>query len=98
MDRRLKLAYLVRARQHVAAGEEHIARQTELVAELERDKHDASEARRLLAKFIVMQSLHIDGLERLEAELLDKDAGAMGRPGADGSVEALPCPYVVKPT
>lgn len=74
MDHRLKLAYLAQARHHVAEGEEHIARQTRLIAELERDGHDANEARRLLAKFIVMQSLHIDGLDRLEAELFNETA------------------------
>lgn len=71
MDRKLKLAHLAQARHHVAQGEEHIARQTRLVAELERDGHDAGEARRLLAQFIVMQSLHIEDCNRLEAELSD---------------------------
>ena len=73
MDRRLKLAYLAQARHHVAQGEEHVARQTRLVAELERDGHDAGEARRLLAQFIVMQSMHIDDCKRLEAELSNEE-------------------------
>jgi hypothetical protein len=73
MDRRLKLQHLVQARQHVAQGEEHIARQTKLVAELERDGHDAAEARRLLARFIVLQSMHTDDCERLERELADDE-------------------------
>lgn len=72
MDRRRKLAYLARARQHVAQGEEYIARQRALVAELERDGHDPNEARRLLAKFIVMQSMHLDDCNRWEAELADE--------------------------
>lgn len=73
MDRRLKLAYLARARHHVAQGEEHIARQTALVAELERDGHDPNEARRLLARFIVMQAMHIDDCNRWEAEVSDEE-------------------------
>lgn len=69
MHRWKKLAHVTQARHHVAQGEEHIARQTRLVAELERDGHDANEARRLLAKFIVMQSMHIDDCARREAAL-----------------------------
>ena len=71
MDRQSKLRHLARARQHVAAGEQHIARQTRLVAELERDGHDVTAARRLLAQFIVIQSMHIEDCERLERELAD---------------------------
>lgn len=74
MDRRLKLAHLAQARHHVAQGEEHVARQTKLVAELERDGHDTSEARRLLAQFIIMQSMHIEDCNRLEAELANEEA------------------------
>ena len=74
MDRRLKLAHLAQARRHVAEGEDHVARQTKLVAELVRDGHDAGAARRLLALFIVMQSMHIDDCNRLEAELVDEEA------------------------
>jgi hypothetical protein len=69
MDRQLKLRHLALARHHVAEGQDHIARQTELVAELERDGHDTGPARRLLAQFIVMQSMHIEDCERLEREL-----------------------------
>ena len=71
MDQQLKPRHLVQARQHVAQGEEHIAQQTRLVAELERDGHDAMPARRLLAQFIVMQSMHIEDCERLEREFAD---------------------------
>jgi hypothetical protein len=76
VDRQLKLAHLAQARRHVAQGEEHVARQTRLVAELERDGHDTSAARRLLAQFIVMQSMHIEDCNRLEAELSDEETRA----------------------
>jgi hypothetical protein len=69
MDRQLQLRHLALARHHAAEGQEHIARQTKLVAELERDGHDTGPARRLLAQFIVMQSMHIEDCERLEREL-----------------------------
>jgi hypothetical protein len=69
MDRRMMLNHVAQARHHVAEGEAHIARQRELVAELERDGHDASDARRLLAQFIVMQTMHMDDCERLERAL-----------------------------
>lgn len=69
MDRRTKLIHLAQARRHVAVGEEHVARQTELIAALERDGHDAREAQCLLARFIVLQTIHIDHCQRLEREL-----------------------------
>jgi hypothetical protein len=69
MDLRTKLIHLAQARRHVAIGEDHIARQAELIDTLVRDGHDASEARRLLARFIVLQAIHIDNCERLEEEL-----------------------------
>jgi hypothetical protein len=71
MDRELKLRHLAMARHHVAEGQEHIARQTKIVAEFERDDHDPTTARRLLAQFIVMQSMHIEDCERLERELTE---------------------------
>jgi hypothetical protein len=67
MDRRITLNHVAQARHHLEEGEAHIARQRELVAELERDWHDASDARRLLAQFIVMQTMHMDDCERLDA-------------------------------
>jgi hypothetical protein len=67
----MKLTHVVQARHHVAEGEEHIARQTDLVADLRRDGHDSGEARRLLAQLIVSQSVHIDNCARLERELFE---------------------------
>ncbi|MGB8629960.1 MAG: hypothetical protein WCD69_11295 [Xanthobacteraceae bacterium] len=69
MNRYILLQHLARARQHVAIGEVHLARQYEIIAEFERDGHDAAEAKRLLAQFIVMQALHIEDCRRLERDL-----------------------------
>jgi hypothetical protein len=69
MNRYRTLQRLAQARHHVAIGEMHLARQYEIICEFERDGHDATEAKKLLAQFIVMQSLHIDDCRRLEREL-----------------------------
>jgi hypothetical protein len=65
----MKLDHLAQARRHVAIGERHIARQRELVIELERDGHDASSAKQLLVQFEELQALHIADRDRLEQEL-----------------------------
>jgi len=49
------------AEQHVALGREQLARQSRIIAELERDGHDSATARTLLATFEGVQ-------ETLEAE------------------------------
>jgi hypothetical protein len=72
MDLGTKLNHLAQARRHVAIGEDHIARQAELIDMLVRDGHDAGEARRLLARFIVLQAIHIDNCGRLERELVEQ--------------------------
>lgn len=62
---------LAEAEDHVAVGEKHIARQKDIVAELERDGHAeaAQTARDLLATFEITQKAHIDDRDRLRAEL-----------------------------
>ncbi len=69
MDRIMLLEYLEMAKRHVAQGERHIAEQTLLLAELERDGHDADEARRLLKNFEDAQRMHIEHLDRLLVKL-----------------------------
>jgi len=86
MDRYVIAQHLAQARRHVAAGELHLARQHEIIAELERDGHDANEAKRLLAQFIVMQALHLEDCRRLERELENIDSGAT--PSAPQEVSA----------
>jgi hypothetical protein len=68
MDRSTLLEHLAQARRHVAAGKRLIARQRELVAELERDGHDSSTAKQLLRIFEETQKLHVADRDRLERE------------------------------
>ena len=69
MDRSVLVNNLYMAERHVAIGEGHIARQHELIAELERGGHDATAARALLRKFEELQKLHWDDRDRLLKEL-----------------------------
>lgn len=69
MDRTVILEHLAQARRHVVQGERHIARQREIVAELERKGQDALAARDLLDSFEALQVLHIADRDRLEEEL-----------------------------
>jgi hypothetical protein len=69
MDRAFLEQLLVQAEQHVSLGERHIARQREIVAKLERDGHDSTQAKELLAVFLATQAAHVAGPERLQEEL-----------------------------
>src|SRR5262249_31428811 len=48
MDRSLIEEHLAQANRHVAEGEGHVTKRRELVAQLERDGHDTTEALKLL--------------------------------------------------
>ena len=69
MDKALVRDHLEQARRHVADGDKHVARQRQLVAKLDRDGHDSSEARRLLEQFEELLRLHIQDRDRLIKEL-----------------------------
>jgi hypothetical protein len=71
MDRNTILDDLAMVSRHVTGGEQIIARQRELVAQLERDGRDASDAKRLLLQFQDAQSLHVAHRERLEKALAE---------------------------
>jgi hypothetical protein len=73
MDRAMIERHLAQAEQHVALGERHLASQRDIVAMLERDNHDVTEAKRLLATFKELQCLHIADRDRLRAELKNAD-------------------------
>jgi hypothetical protein len=62
--------HLQQAREHVALGGQHIARQREIVAEMTDRGSDAKEAQRLLVIFEESQVMHVAHLDRLKAELL----------------------------
>jgi hypothetical protein len=71
MDRAMIVAHLAQAKEHVASGERQIARQREIVAEMERDGHYAvaKSARDLLRKFEELQVEHVSHRDRLLKEL-----------------------------
>jgi hypothetical protein len=65
------LDHLALAEEHVARGAENVARQREMIAELERDGHDAKQARAMLAEFEQLQAMHVADRDRLIGELQD---------------------------
>jgi hypothetical protein len=69
MDRVFLTNRLYQAERHVASGERHIARQHDLIAELQRDGHDTTEAKALLKKFEELQTMHLNDRDRLLREL-----------------------------
>jgi hypothetical protein len=69
MDRAILEEYLALAERHVAAGEQLVARQRELIAELERDGHDIGEATKLLDQLEQLQASHVGIRNRLRQEL-----------------------------
>ncbi|AGS25756.1 hypothetical protein [Rhizobium etli] len=70
MDRTMVEKHLQQAREHVATGELHLARQREILAELIDRGADVTEAKRLLMNFEESQIMHVAHLDRLKAELL----------------------------
>ena len=73
MDREHILERIAETERHINLGEQHLARQRQIIAELERDGHDASQARHLLRTFEDTQALHAVDLERLYFELGQAD-------------------------
>jgi hypothetical protein len=65
MDREQLLQHLAQAEDHVAAGTQHVARQREIIAEVERDGHDAPQAKALLEQFEQLQEMHVVDRDRL---------------------------------
>jgi hypothetical protein len=51
MDLEMILRHQAQAEKHIAEGYQHVARQREIVAELERDGHDSALSRELLTEF-----------------------------------------------
>jgi hypothetical protein len=69
MDRQQTKEHLALAEEHVALGATNVARQREIIAKLERDGHDATQARALLAQFEQLQATHVTDRDRLLSEL-----------------------------
>ena len=71
MDRDILERQLTKAEEQVAIAAQNVARQRELVAQLERDGHDASQAQKMLEQFLKQQALHIADHDRLIKELIE---------------------------
>jgi hypothetical protein len=69
MDPALISEHLARAERHIAEGLAHLRHQHALIAELERDGHDAALARELLATLERTHALHIASRDQLAEEL-----------------------------
>jgi len=69
MDRAILKEHLAQAERHASRGKQHLARQEEIIAELDRDGHDTTEARKVLATLRQTQVLHEQEVERLLREL-----------------------------
>jgi hypothetical protein len=90
MDRKMELDHLAIAEKAVAAGERHIAREEQMIAELDRDGHDTSLALATLANYRRMQAEHVAHRDLL-LKMLQQDAakphiacGPIFRPGHYG--------------
>ena len=69
MDQEMLKRHLAEAEEHIATGDKNIARQRDLIAQLERDGHDTASARTFLHEFEQLQAQHIAERERLLREL-----------------------------
>jgi hypothetical protein len=67
--------YYLQTQEHVALGAQHLARQREIVAELQKEGCPTKEARELLSVFSDLQDAHIAHRDRLKQELADCDKG-----------------------
>jgi hypothetical protein len=65
MDQGALQQHLAQAERHIARGVVHLARQRELIAELDRTGHDTEEARAILDTLMETQVLHQQDRERL---------------------------------
>jgi len=61
--------HLAQADAHIDTGYRNIARQRDVIAQLERDGHDTALARDTLMQFEQSQALHIADRERILREL-----------------------------
>jgi hypothetical protein len=78
MDRKMLEDHLRQALGHVALGRKHIARQREIISELELGGRDTTVARQVLATFEDLQFSHESDLDRIETELAK--TGRQGKP------------------
>jgi len=65
----MQLQHLEEAERHIAQGQRHIAGQKLLIAGLEEDGHDTTQARRPLDNFHATQAQHVAYRDRILEEL-----------------------------
>jgi len=68
-DHAILLKHLAQAEQHATIGKRHLARQEQLIAELNRDGLDTTVALDVLATLRETQTLHEQAVERLRGKL-----------------------------
>jgi hypothetical protein len=68
MDRNTILEHLALAQRHVREAEQHVDRQRQLIAELERDGHDVTLANALLDQMEQLYVMHMSDRDRLQKE------------------------------
>jgi hypothetical protein len=73
MDRATLEKDLTQAEAHVAKGQERIALQLEIIAELEREGHDTAPAKDMLASFEKTQAMHVANRDRIASKLATLD-------------------------
>lgn len=69
------LAQFRQAESHLTLAQSHLERQRQIVAEAERDGHDATKARELLALFEESHARHVEERDRLVSELAEASRG-----------------------
>jgi hypothetical protein len=69
MDREMLQQHLAQAEAHVETGYKNIARQRDVIAQLEREGQDTALARDTLMQFEELQALHIADRDRILREL-----------------------------
>jgi len=73
MNQDLLAQQLLRAETNIEQGDRRVATQRRLIARLERDGHDTTEARKLLATFEERRSLSLAEWDRLSRQLGQKN-------------------------
>ena len=73
MDRKMELHHLAIAERAVLKGDRHIAREEQMIAELDRDGHDTKLALATLANYRRMQAEHVAHRDLL-LKMLQQDA------------------------
>lgn len=79
MDRSTQLTSIEMAQRHVTEGQRRVDKQERLVAELDRDGHDTTEARKLLGNLHITQKLHLEHRNRLLREFQPQAASVGSR-------------------